>query len=82
MTAYYCIPTGNLEFGIERVIKALQPSALKLDKDTWYYAKRCLLALADALAKRTTVLPVSPRTGLCCSRRRCLNTTVHARIPY
>ena len=81
MTAEYCLPTGNLEFGIARVIKALQPCALKLDGDTWYYAKRCLLALADALAKRTTVLTVSPKNGLRCSRNRCLSRTVHARNP-
>ena len=50
---------GNLEFGIARVIKALQPCAAKLDADTWFYAKRCLLALADALGKQMVTLPVS-----------------------
>jgi hypothetical protein len=43
---------GNFEFGISRVIKSLDPLAAKLSPDTWYYAKRPLLALAEGLAKR------------------------------
>ncbi|VDM58923.1 unnamed protein product [Angiostrongylus costaricensis] len=39
----YC-SKGNFEFGISRVIKAMEPQERKLGTDTWYYAKRCLLA--------------------------------------
>jgi tetratricopeptide repeat protein 30 len=42
---------GNYEFGISRVIKSLEPYDTKLSTDTWFYAKRCLLSLADGLAK-------------------------------
>jgi tetratricopeptide repeat protein 30 len=44
-------PQGNYEFGISRVIKSLEPYDTKLGTDTWFYAKRCLLNLADGLAK-------------------------------
>jgi tetratricopeptide repeat protein 30 len=46
----YCAK-ANYEFGISRIIKSLDPLSVKLDADTWFYAKRCLLALADGLAK-------------------------------
>uniref|UniRef100_A0A0K0CXH2 Tetratricopeptide repeat protein 30 n=1 Tax=Angiostrongylus cantonensis TaxID=6313 RepID=A0A0K0CXH2_ANGCA len=39
----YC-SKGNFEFGISRVIKAMEPQERKLGTDTWYYTKRCLLA--------------------------------------
>jgi tetratricopeptide repeat protein 30 len=42
---------GNYEFGISRVIKSLEPYDSKLSTDTWFFAKRCLLSLADGLAK-------------------------------
>lgn len=35
---------GNFEFGISRVMKAMEPQERRLGTDTWYYAKRCLLA--------------------------------------
>jgi tetratricopeptide repeat protein 30 len=46
----YCAK-GNFEFGVSRVIKSLEPYNKKLHADTWYYAKRCFLGLAEALAK-------------------------------
>jgi len=46
----YCAK-GNFEFGIGRVMKALEPYQKKLGLDTWFYAKRCFLALAETLAK-------------------------------
>jgi tetratricopeptide repeat protein 30 len=46
----YCAK-GNFEFGISRIIKSLEPYNKKLDPDTWYYAKRCFLALIDNLSK-------------------------------
>jgi tetratricopeptide repeat protein 30 len=51
----YCAK-GNFEFGIGRVIKSLEPYEKKLSMDTWYYAKRCLLSLIEALAKHMIIL--------------------------
>lgn len=48
----YC-SKGNFEFGISRVIRSLEPYQKKLEADTWFYAKRCLLALGEGLAKHT-----------------------------
>jgi tetratricopeptide repeat protein 30 len=47
----YCAK-GNYEFGVSRVVKSLEPYARKLSTDTWFYAKRCLLALIESLAKQ------------------------------
>ena len=41
------ISQGNFEFGISRIIKSLEPYEKKLGTDTWFYAKRCFLALAE-----------------------------------
>eukprot|EP00316_Scyphosphaera_apsteinii_P025227 CAMPEP_0119320160 /NCGR_PEP_ID=MMETSP1333-20130426/51696_1 /TAXON_ID=418940 /ORGANISM="Scyphosphaera apsteinii, Strain RCC1455" /LENGTH=149 /DNA_ID=CAMNT_0007326817 /DNA_START=117 /DNA_END=566 /DNA_ORIENTATION=+ len=51
----YCAK-GNFEFGIGRVMKSLEPYAKKLGTDTWFYAKRVLLALAETLAKHMIML--------------------------
>lgn len=51
----YCAK-GNFEFGISRVIKSLEPYEKKLHYDTWYYAKRSLMALLDLLAKNLITL--------------------------
>lgn len=51
----YCAK-GNFEFGIGRVMKSLEPYPQKLHTDTWFYAKRCFLALAEALAKHMIML--------------------------
>ncbi|RNC32973.1 flagellar associated protein, partial [Trypanosoma cruzi] len=51
----YC-SKGNFEFGISRVIKSLEPYHRKIMTDTWFYAKRCFLALAMHLAKHMVVL--------------------------
>merc|ERR1711977_508515 len=51
----YCAK-GNYEFGISRIIKSLEPYDKKLGTDTWYYAKRCFLALAETLAKHMLML--------------------------
>lgn len=50
----YCAK-GNFEFGISRIIKSLEPYNKKLGADTWYYAKRCFLALIESLAKHMMV---------------------------
>ena len=46
----YCAK-GNYEFGISRVMKSLDPYDKKLNADTWFYAKRCFLALIEQCAK-------------------------------
>lgn len=51
----YCAK-GNFEFGISRIIKSLEPYERKLGADTWYYAKRCFLALVETVAKHMLVL--------------------------
>ncbi|GBG33812.1 Tetratricopeptide repeat protein 30A [Hondaea fermentalgiana] len=52
----YC-SKGNMEFGISRIIKSLEPYDKKLGTDTWFYAKRCFLALAETLSKHMMMLP-------------------------
>ena len=51
----YCAK-GNFEFGISRIIKSLEPYDKKLGPDTWYYSKRCFLALAENMAKHMLML--------------------------
>jgi tetratricopeptide repeat protein 30 len=51
----YCAK-GNFEFGISRIIKSLEPYHKKLMPDTWFYAKRCFLALAANLSKHMVIL--------------------------
>jgi tetratricopeptide repeat protein 30 len=53
----YCAK-GNFEFGISRIIKSLDPYDKKLHTDTWYYAKRCFLALAENMSKHMLILKV------------------------
>ena len=51
----YCAK-GNFEFGILRITKALEPMERRLSADTWHYAKRCFVAMADNLAKHMIVV--------------------------
>lgn len=51
----YCAK-GNFEFGISRIIKSLDPYEKKLGTDTWYYAKRCFVALAEVASKQMFML--------------------------
>jgi tetratricopeptide repeat protein 30 len=51
---------GNFEFGVSRVIKSLEPLPAKLSPDTWYYAKRPLLALVEGLAKHALTFGEEP----------------------
>ena len=39
-------------------MKSLEPYEKKLGTDTWYYAKRCFLGLAETLAKHMLMLKV------------------------
>jgi tetratricopeptide repeat protein 30 len=48
----YC-SKGNFEFGIQLIIKSLEPVREKLGTDTWYYTKRCLLALIEKIIKKS-----------------------------
>ncbi|EFJ36521.1 hypothetical protein SELMODRAFT_404605 [Selaginella moellendorffii] len=59
----YCAKQ-NFEFGISRIIRSLEPSGKKLEVDTWFYAKRCFLALVDSLAKQMMVLKDATYTGI------------------
>ncbi len=51
----YCAK-GNFEFGISRIMKSLEPYERKLGMDTWFYCKRCFLALAESVAKQTLII--------------------------
>ncbi|KAI6227564.1 Tetratricopeptide repeat protein 30 [Aphelenchoides fujianensis] len=52
----YCAK-GNFEFGISRVIRALEPCERKLGIDTWFYAKRCMLSMFEQVAKQLLMVP-------------------------
>ena len=52
---FYCV-SGNFEFGMTRVIDSLSPYEQKLGSLTWYYTKRCFLALIENLAKHLLTL--------------------------
>lgn len=47
----YCAK-GNFEFGVTRIIKSLEPYNKKIETDTWFYCKRCLLSMIENGAKR------------------------------
>lgn len=51
----YCAK-NNYEFGISRVMKSLEPYPKKLGIDTWFYTKRCFLALFENMAKNLILL--------------------------
>merc|ERR1712129_419874 len=51
----YCCKT-NYIFGIQRIIKSLDPLEKKLSCDTWYHAKRCLLSFLQMLSKQIYLL--------------------------
>lgn len=51
----YCAK-GNYQFGISRIMKSLEPYNRKLGLDTWFYAKRCFLALIEGMAKQMIML--------------------------
>lgn len=51
----YCAKQ-NYDFGLSRIIKALDPLDKTLEADTWFYAKRCMVALVDGMAKHMIFL--------------------------
>lgn len=52
----YCAKS-NYEFGISRIIVSFQNFHKRMNMDTWYYAKRCFLALIENLAKQILAIP-------------------------
>lgn len=68
----YCVK-GNYEFGIARIIKSMEPESKKLEADTWFYAKRCFLALLEGVAKHMITLKVGvpPVMLPCCDEHGC-----------
>jgi tetratricopeptide repeat protein 30 len=46
----YC-EKGNFVFGLSRICKSLEPFDKNLCPDTWFYTKRCFLALASKISK-------------------------------
>ena len=47
----------NYEFGIGRVIVSFQNFHKRMNIDTWFYSKRCILALLESLTKQVMVIP-------------------------
>jgi tetratricopeptide repeat protein 30 len=52
----YCAKS-NYEFGISRIIVSFQNFHKRMNMDTWFYAKRCFLALIENLAKQVLIIP-------------------------
>uniref|UniRef100_A0A914DBA8 Tetratricopeptide repeat protein 30 n=1 Tax=Acrobeloides nanus TaxID=290746 RepID=A0A914DBA8_9BILA len=51
----YC-SKGNYEFGISRIVRAIEPCDKKLGVDTWFYSKRCMLSTFESVAKHIIVI--------------------------
>ncbi|KAL7548033.1 hypothetical protein ACHAWF_011319 [Thalassiosira exigua] len=51
----YC-ERRNYEFGISRICKSMEPFEKNLCPTTWFYTKRCFLALASRIAKLMCVI--------------------------
>ncbi|CDW79337.1 tpr domain containing protein [Stylonychia lemnae] len=51
----YC-SRGHFEFGFSLIFRSLEPAKDKLGTDTWYYTKRCLLALIEKIIKKSIEL--------------------------
>ena len=60
----YCAH-GNYEFGIDYVFKAFQPMHAKLNADTWFYAKKCLLEVMRCMSIRTYIMPDATFDKIC-----------------
>jgi tetratricopeptide repeat protein 30 len=54
----YC-SKGNFDFGIRLIIKSLDPFSEKIGTDTWFYTKRCLLALIEKIVNGSYTLQES-----------------------
>lgn len=51
----YCVK-NNYEFGLMRIFKAMEPIESKLNRYTWFHAKRCLLNALDRHCKQVVCL--------------------------
>ncbi|CAD5207550.1 unnamed protein product [Bursaphelenchus okinawaensis] len=51
----YCAK-GNYEFGITRIIGSLEPYEQRLGLDTWYFSKRCMLAMFEQISKQILMI--------------------------
>lgn len=47
----------NFEFGIDYVFRAFNPMHSKLNPDTWFYAKKCLLEIIRCMSLRSYIIP-------------------------
>lgn len=52
----YC-SKSNYEFGIGRVIVSFQNFHRRINIDTWFYAKKCFLALIESMTKQVMIIP-------------------------
>lgn len=52
----YC-SKSNYEFGIGRIIVSFQNFHKRINIDTWFYAKRCILSLIENMAKQVLIIP-------------------------
>ena len=51
----YC-SRGNYEFGLSRIITSFDPVPKKLNSETWFIAKKCLVSLLEILVKQMLLL--------------------------
>ena len=47
----YC-SKGNFEFGLTLMMKSIKPLETKLGTDSWYYIKRCILAMIERVVRK------------------------------
>jgi tetratricopeptide repeat protein 30 len=55
----------NFEFGVDYVFKAFSPMHLKLNPDTWFYGKKCLLEVLRSMALRHYIMPDAVLEKVC-----------------
>ena len=55
----------NFEFGIDYVFKAFDPMHSKLNADTWFYAKKCLLEVLRSMSMRQYIMPDATFDKIC-----------------
>lgn len=59
----YC-SKGNFDFGLSLMMKSLKPLPQKLAPDSWYYFKRCSLALVERLVRKRIAMETKLYDGL------------------
>lgn len=68
--ALYC-SKGSIEFGVSRVIKGMEPVQEKLNRETWFYAKKFFISLLEMLSKQMFLLEDSTFTGTLSLLEKC-----------